>query len=99
MSKCLDLYVATSQLPVVAVRIGSPLSGTFEIKVMEQMNGIDYVKLSTILSVNSKAASIQPAMTKEEVQHILSFAQNRRERDTLVYTFCKAAGVSETSAP
>ena len=29
------------------------------------------------LSVNPKAASIQPVMTKEEVQHILIFAQNR----------------------
>ena len=33
------------QLPVVAVWIGSPSSGISEIKVMEHMSGIDYVKL------------------------------------------------------
>ena len=86
------------QLPVVAIRIGSPSSGTSEIKVMEHMSGIDYVKLRTILSVNPKAGSTQPVMTKEEVRHILSFAQNRRERETVLYTFCKTAGVSATSA-
>ena len=86
------------QLPVVAVRIGSPSSGISEISVMEHMSGVDYVKLRTILSVNPKAMSTKPAMTKEDVQHILSFAQNRQERETLVYTFCKAARLSATSA-
>ena len=45
-----------------------------------------------------KAVSAQPVMSKEDVRQILSFTQNCRERDTLVYTFCKAAGISATSA-
>ena len=79
------------QLPVVAIRIGTSSSGTSE---MEHMSGIDYVKLS----VNPKATSVNPMMTQEEVRQILSFAQNRRERETLTYTVCKAAGLSASGA-
>ena len=68
------------QLPIVAVRFGSPSSGISEIKVMEHMNGVDYVKLRTILSVNPEATSTKSVMTKQDVRHILSFAQTRQER-------------------
>ena len=78
------------QLPVVALRIGSPKSGTSEIKVMEHMDGVDYAKLRTILSLNPKASCGKP---KDEAQHILSFAQSRRE---LVYTIYKASGLTLT---
>ena len=42
------------QLPVVALRIGSPKSspksGTSEIKVMEHMDGVDYAKLNNFIT-------------------------------------------------
>ena len=84
------------QLPLVAIRLGTSSSGTSEIKVMEHMRGVDYVKLRT---VNPKVTSAKPAMSKEEVRQILLFAQNRRERETLTYAVCKAAGLSASDAP
>ena len=87
------------QMPLVALRMGSPSSGHSQVQVMEYLPGIDYVKLEQVLTLHTpKPDSAGPSMTKEKYRQLLSFAQSRRERETLTYAVYKASGLNATAA-
>ena len=72
-------------MPVVALRVGLP--GDTDIKVMELISGIDYLKVHKFLSVyrSNEASASAPSIPKEELQQLLASAQSRREREQLKY--------------
>ena len=89
------------QMPIVAIRIGLRVSGVSDVKIMEVISGVDYIKLQKFLSVhqsNQASASNAPSISKVELQRLLALAQSRREREQLKYAVFKATGISATAA-
>ena len=84
------------QLPLAAIRIGEPSSGCSDIKVMELLPDLDYRKFKKFIGLFiQQSGTTKPSMTKDCFRLLLSFAQSRRERETLTY---KASGLSATAA-
>ena len=87
------------QLPVALIRVGEPSSGCSDIKVMEHIPGLDYRKWKKLMEMYfQKSSSTRPSMSKDSFRQLLSFAQGRRERETLTYAVYKASGISATAA-
>ena len=83
------------RMPVVAIRVGHPSSGHSYIHLMENIHGVDYVKLQKHLE--SFTESQQPLMKKQEYHQLLALCQSRREHEMLTYTLSKASGLSMTA--
>ena len=86
------------QLPVVALRIGEASSGNAEIYVMEMVQGVDYIKFQKIFSTFAGNKCSTPAMSKVELQRLLTLAQSDRERELIRYTAFKTSGLTATGA-
>lgn len=86
------------QLPVAAIRIGEPSSGSSEIQVMEVIPGLDYRKFQKLMELFLQQSGRQTLMSKDSFHQLLSFAQGRRERETLTYAVYRASGISVTAA-
>ena len=96
-SKSYTSYSARStvlrHLPLACVKIGSIECGTSSVLVMEYNSGMDFGVIQRYFSSQPSQASVQ-SMTKKE----LTFAQSRRETETIMYTAIKASGLSLTAA-
>ena len=91
------------QMPVMAVRIGSPSSGTSVLKVIELHPHVDpkmiQLYLNSMKSMFSSTSSVSsPPMQKEHFKEVLAFAQSQREREVLSYAVFKASGMSASRA-
>ena len=61
--------------------------------------GLDYRKWKKLMEMYfQKSSSTRPSMSKDSFRQLLSFAQGRRERETLTYAVYKASGISATAA-
>ena len=100
-SKSYTSYSARStvlrHLPLACVRIGSIECGTSSVLVMKYNSGMDFGVIQRYFSSQPSQASVQ-SMTKKELKRILTFAQSRREKETIMYTAIKASGLSLTAA-
>lgn len=86
------------QLPMAAIHIGEPSSGSSDIQVMELIPGLDYRKFQKLMELFLQQSGRQTLMSKDSFRQLLSFAQGRRERDTLTYAVYRASGMSATAA-
>jgi len=74
---------------VAAIRIGEPSSGFSEIQVMELIPGLDYRKFQKLMELFLQQSGRQTLMSKDSFHQLLSFAQGRRERETLTpHSWC-----------
>ena len=86
------------QMPLVAIRIGTPSSGNCSIQITEYISGLNYSNFAKSLrQVFQKSVEV-PSISREDFQQLLAFAQSRRERETLTYAVCKASGLTATGA-
>ena len=80
------------QMPLVAVRMGTPSSGTSAWYVLEHVEGVN---LAHLLHLLLSAKSLTKSIDRREIRAILSLAQSDRERELIRYT---ASGLSATAA-
>ena len=80
------------QMPLVAVRMGTPSSGTSAWYVLEHVEGVN---LAHLLHLLLSAKSLTKSIDRRE---ILSLAQSDRERELIRYTAFRASGLSATAA-
>ena len=85
------------KMPLAAITLGSPSSGTSEVYLMEAVQGVDYLKLIEFLE-SKTSKGMMPGLTKQQVKDLLCFAQSDRERETLRYTVCHASGLTSSGA-
>ena len=85
------------KMPLAAITLGSPSSGTSEVYLMEAVQGVDYLKLIEFLE-SKMSKGMMPGLTKQQVKDLLCFAQSDRERETLRYTVCHASGLTSSGA-
>ena len=87
------------QLPLVAIRIGKPASGTAFTLFLEYCHGVDYKKMSLFLNaMNAQSKEKCGGLEKSMVKKRLGLAQSDRERECIRYTIFKASGVTPTQA-
>ena len=89
------------QMPLTAIRVGEPSSGCSDVKVTENFPGLDHRKFQKLMELyhqKSKSTTAKPNITKDSFRQLLSFAQNRRERETLTYAVYRTSGMSATAA-
>ncbi len=86
-------------MPLVAIRIGQPASGSAYTLLLERLHGVDYQKFSIIL--NTMAANSKPkdgGLYKPLFNKLLGLAQSDRERECIRYTLFKATGMTPSYA-
>ena len=83
------------QMPLVAVRMGTPSSGTSAWYVLEHVEGVN---LAHLLHLLLSAKSLTKSIDRREIRAILSLAQSDRERELIRYTAFRASGLSATAA-
>ena len=87
------------QLPLVALRIGSPESGKSEIFLFEHFPGINYRQFLHLFNAfHTEKYSQNLTFSKQQLKDILSIAQNDRERECIRYTAFAVPGLSATGA-
>ena len=87
------------QLPLAAIRIGKPGSGTAFTLLLEHYHGVDYKKMSVVL--NGMVAHSQSDCSrfgKSMVKQLLGLAQSDCELECLRYAVFKASGMTPTQA-
>ena len=88
------------QMPLVAVRLGTPASGKSFTLLLESFQGVDYSKISLVLSgmVSSFKDQNPKGLEKGCVKLLLGLAQSDRERECIKYAIFKASGMTSTQA-
>ena len=65
---------------------------------MELLPDLDYRKFKKFIGLFiQQSGTTKPSMTKDCFRQLLSFAQSRREHETLTYAVYKASGLSATA--
>ena len=79
------------QLPLVAIRIGKPGSGTAFTLLLEHYHSVDYKKMSVVLNAMvAHSKSDVSRLSKSIVKKLLGLAQSNRERECIRYTLFKS---------
>ena len=90
------------QIPVAAIRCGSPESGTSRTFLMEILPGCDHIYQKIIdfylESVQWASETATPAMTKDHLRQLLTLAQSDRERECIKYAVYKSSGLTPSAA-
>ena len=88
-----------SKLPLAFILVGEVSSGCSEVKIVEKTPHLDYKKLQKLMELaRTQNSSTSVSLTKSNFHKLLSFAQSRREKETLTYAVYKASGMSATAA-
>lgn len=89
------------QMPLSAIRIGSPSTGKSAWYLLEHVEGVNHVQLvrfaEALLAARTPTKGT-PSIDKKEVRAILSLAQSDRERELIRYSVFKSSGISATAA-
>ena len=89
------------QMPLVALRVGTPSSGTSAWYILEHMEGVNLAHLLHFIEALLSARSLTsdaPSIDRKEIGAILSLAQSDRERELIMYTAFKASSLTATAA-
>lgn len=87
------------QIPLVALTVGSPESGTSAVYVLEYVPGFNYIQLQSFLSsLQQTQKDSQCSLSKSHLKDVLKLATDDRERACIRYTAFKASGLSATAA-
>lgn len=82
------------RMPLVAIRVGPPESGVSQIYLFEHEGGVNFWSFLHLLnSFHHEKSKKILALTKQELQGILSIAQSDSEREAIRYTAFKASGL------
>ena len=88
------------QMPLAAVRIGTPESGMAKWFLLEFVCGVDYTKFAHFAEAGllKNTDSKKPNMTKSEVQQLLKLAGTDRDRELIRYSVYMMSGLAPSRA-
>ena len=90
------------QMPLLAVRVGDPSTGSSAWYLLEHMEGVNVTQLLHFVEALFKGSKSStrdaPSIDRKHIKSILSLARSDRERELIRYTAFKASGVSATAA-
>lgn len=86
-------------MPLAAVRIGTPQSGTAAWYLLEYKEGVKYFQVVQFLEAMlfPRQGSVQ-IITKSELKALLGLAQSDRERELIRYSVFRSSGLSASRA-
>lgn len=89
------------QMPVAAVRIGSPQSGNAAWYLVEFVEGVNYITFAQFAEAIVACRSVKSdkiGLTKAEVKAVLGLASSDRERELIRYSIFKSSTLTSTGA-
>lgn len=89
------------QMPLVAIHVGDPSSGSSAWYLLEHMEGVNVTQLlhfNEALLSPERSTGVTPSLDRNNIRSILSLALSDRERELIRYTAFKASGLSVTAA-
>ena len=88
------------QMPLAAIRVGTPESGKGAWFLIEFVQGVDYINVARFSQVLFKADTQSPTigLDKNAVKSLLGLASSDRERELIRYSVMKSSGMTPTRA-